>query len=139
MPIASTNANCTVTTKRRHSVASHPHSASNPLSNTTSSSSTTTSSTTCNTKTSTSTSTTNTPIATTTIATISHQRTLSLPLAAAAINQTQPSKRSVKRCMYFPVTIIFFYSSPLRVHRATNKLLCIFANPKEISHFSILQ
>lgn len=93
--IASTNNNCATTTRRRHSVASHPHSVNNSQSVHVTTSTTTTTITTTITITTTATVTT-----TTTTATISHQRTLSLPLAAI-INQMQSSKRSVLRCMYF--------------------------------------
>ncbi|XP_066589387.1 insulin receptor substrate 1-like isoform X2 [Prorops nasuta] len=84
---AATNANCATATRRRHSVASHPHSVNNSQS----AHVTTTSTTTTTTITATATT-------TTTTATISHQRTLSLPLAAVIINQNQTSKRSVLRC-----------------------------------------
>ncbi|XP_043524973.1 insulin receptor substrate 1 isoform X2 [Frieseomelitta varia] len=90
--IASTNTNCATTTRRRHSVASHPQSVNNSQSVHVTTITTTTTTTTTITITTTATVTT-----TTTTATISHQRTLSLPLAAI-INQIQSSKRSVLRC-----------------------------------------
>lgn len=93
--IASTNTNCATTARRRHSVASQPHSINNSQSVHVITTSTTTTTTTTITITMTATVTT-----TTTTATISHQRTLSLPLAAI-INQMQSSKKSVLRCMYF--------------------------------------
>lgn len=76
---ASANSNTTAN-RRRHSVASHPHPASSQSNQITITTATTT---------------------TTTTTILSHQRTLSLPLAAAVVNQSQPSKRSVLRCMYF--------------------------------------
>nr|XP_033328229.1 insulin receptor substrate 1 isoform X2 [Megalopta genalis] len=91
--IASTNTNCATTTRRRHSVASHPNFLNNPQSIHVTTTTTTTTTTTSITVTTTATVTT-----TTTTATISHQRTLSLPLAAVIINQMQSSKRSVLRC-----------------------------------------
>ncbi|XP_012234673.1 insulin receptor substrate 1 isoform X2 [Linepithema humile] len=111
--IATTNANSAAgTARRRHSVASHPHSVNNSQSAhvTTATNATMTATTTVTTTTITATTTTitttitaivtatTTATTTTTTATISHQRTLSLPLAAVIINQTQPSKRSVLRC-----------------------------------------
>ncbi|XP_050458620.1 insulin receptor substrate 1-B isoform X1 [Cataglyphis hispanica] len=104
---ATTNANSGGTARRRHSVASHPHSVNNSQSAHVTTAATTNAITTVTTTTITATTTTittttiNTTItitATTTTATISHQRTLSLPLAAVIISQTQPSKRSVLRC-----------------------------------------
>ncbi|XP_029162675.1 insulin receptor substrate 1 isoform X1 [Nylanderia fulva] len=113
-----TNAN-SGTARRRHSVASHPHSVNNSQSAhvTTTTAATTNAPTVTTTAITTATTTTITTITTTTIttttttttttittatitttATISHQRTLSLPLAAVIIGQTQPSKRSVLRC-----------------------------------------
>jgi len=116
--IATTNANSAGTARRRHSVASHPHSVNNSQSvhNVTTATNATMTTTTVTTTTITATTTTITTtitatvtatITTTTTATISHQRTLSLPLAAVIINQTQPSKRSVLRCMYFVSSHIF--------------------------------
>ncbi|XP_012531442.1 insulin receptor substrate 1 isoform X1 [Monomorium pharaonis] len=107
--IATTNANSAGTARRRHSVASHPHSVNNSQSVhvTTATNATMTTTTTVTTTTITATTTTITTtitatvtatITTTTTTTISHQRTLSLPLAAVIINQTQPSKRPVLRC-----------------------------------------
>ncbi|XP_043685810.1 insulin receptor substrate 1 isoform X1 [Vespula pensylvanica] len=89
--IASINVNCATATRRRHSVASHPHSVNNSQSAHVTTSTTTTTTTITITTTATATTTTTTAI-------ISHQRTLSLPLAAVIINQTQSSKRSVLRC-----------------------------------------
>ncbi|XP_072765623.1 uncharacterized protein Chico isoform X2 [Anoplolepis gracilipes] len=108
---ATTNAKSGGTARRRHSIASHPHSVNNSQSvhvttaATTNATTTTVTTTTITATTTTITTTTiNTTttitatITTTTTATISHQRTLSLPLAAVIISQTQPSKRSVLRC-----------------------------------------
>lgn len=115
--IATTNANCAGTARRRHSVASHPHSVNNSQSahvttatNTSTTMITTTATTTITTTTTTMTITITATVSattTTTTATISHQRTLSLPLAAVIINQTQSSKRSVLRCMYFVPSYLF--------------------------------
>ncbi|XP_070512018.1 uncharacterized protein Chico isoform X4 [Cardiocondyla obscurior] len=103
--IATTNANSAGTARRRHSVASHPHSVNNSQSvhvttttNATMTTTTVTTTTITATTTTITTTITATVTATITTATISHQRTLSLPLAAVIINQTQPSKRSVLRC-----------------------------------------
>lgn len=81
--------------RRRHSVASHPQIPNNSqsvfqiamITTPTSTATTTTASTTA--------------LKTAKVATKSHQRTLSLPLAAVVVNQAQSSKRSVLRCMYF--------------------------------------
>lgn len=115
--IATTNANSAGTARRRHSVASHPHSVNNSqsvhattatnASMTTTTVTTTTITATTTTITTTITATVTATITTTTTATVSHQRTLSLPLAAVIINQTQPSKRSVLRCMYFVPSYLF--------------------------------
>lgn len=137
--IATTNANSAGTARRRHSVASHPHSVNNsqPVHVTTATNATMTTTTvttttitaTTTTITTTITATVTATITTTTTATISHQRTLSLPLAAVIINQTQPSKRSVLRCMYFVPSYLFnrfeslFYPSVFLL--VTLFLLCI--------------
>lgn len=87
--------------RRRHSVASQPITAINSQSVNVTTTTTPTLSSTIGVLTTSNNNNTTTTSTTMIITPKSHQRTLSLPLAAVAINQTQSSKRSVLRCMYF--------------------------------------